>query len=175
MFNRAALFATSVAGMAACGAVLLAGPRDASAAPQGVSAVEVAAPAVGWHLVHEGDRAKLAFGAERSDHILFMLSCAQGEEAVEVFGLADPRAPGVTLASADARTALDAEPKPDPMTGALMVETRVRLDAPALDSFRRTGGLALSGASERPMSLDARGEEQASVEAFFAHCSGQSA
>ncbi len=174
MFNRAALFATSIAGMAMSGAFLVLGP-DASAAPQVQPEPTAAAAPMGWHLVREGQRAKLAYGAENSDHILFMLSCAPGEGAVEVFGMAAPEADGLTLASTSGRSALDAQPEVDPMTGALMVETQVRLNAPALEGFRRTGALTLSGASGRPMSLDANLDEQEGVEAFFDHCSGSRA
>lgn len=170
MFNRAALFATSIAGMAMSGAFLLLGPDGAEAAPQ-AEPTPVAAP-MGWHLVHEGARAKLAYGAENSDHILFMLSCAPGEGVVDVFGMAAPEADGLTLASTGGRSALDARPQVDPMTGSMMVETQVRLNAPALEGFRQTGALTLAGASGRPMALNANVDEQAGVEAFFAHCSG---
>lgn len=173
MFNRAALFATSIAGMAMSGAFLLLGPDGAEAAPT-VEPTPAVAP-MGWHLVHEGPRAKLAYGAENSDHILFMLSCAPGEGVVDVFGMAAPEADGLTLASTRGRSALDARPEVDPMTGAMMVETRVRLNAPALEGFRETGALTLAGASGRPMALNANVDEQVGVEAFFAHCSGSRA
>jgi len=173
MFNRAALFATSIAGMAMSGAFLLMGPDGASAAPQPEPAA--ATTPMGWNLVHEGARAKLAYGAENSDMILFMMSCAPGEGAVEVFGMAAPEADGLTLASTGGRSALEAAPEVDPMTGGLMVETRVRLNAPALEGFRQTGALTLAGASGRPLALDATVDEQPAVEAFFAHCSGQRA
>ena len=174
MFNRAALFATSIAGMAMSGAFLLLGPDGASAAPQTVEPAQATAP-MGWHLVHEGTRAKLAYGAENSDHILFMLSCAPGEGVVDVFGMAAPEADGLTLASTNGQSALDARPQVDPMTGSMMVETQMRLNAPALEGFRETGALTLAGASGRPMALNANVDEQPGIEAFFAHCAGSRA
>lgn len=169
---KAAMFAVSVAGMGLTGAVA-AGDllSDAGVPAPGRSLVEAMtpAPAMGWHLLHEGERAKLAYGVANSDQIALMMSCAPGDGAVEVFGVVHPDTPRLTLAADAETTELDGAPEVDPITGAMAVETRAPIADPVLQRFKRGGDLAVVGRGERK-ALGASGEERRRIADFFAHC-----
>lgn len=176
MLNRAALFATMVAGGGLTGALLLGQTPSAAAEP-----VQVEEPApvlehavAGWHLLHEGNRAKLAYGVANSDQILVMLSCAAGDQAVEVFGLAAPEADRVTLTSASLRSPIQVEPVYDPMSGEMAVETTLPVQAEALEGFRATGRLTLTADTGEVVPAHAMQAELSDVRAFFDHCERRS-
>lgn len=168
MLNRAALFATMLAGAGLTAATLLG--HEGAAAQAAEPAFQAAATGdLGWHLSHEGDRAKLAYGLANSDQILVMLSCAPGQDRVDVFGLAAPEGERVVLTSTAGPSALNAEPAIDPLSGQPAVETTLMLGATAFRGFRDSGRLTLVSDGEA-IEIDAQPEERADVEAFFAHC-----
>lgn len=170
MLSNSVFVATSIAGAGLCAAIVL-GQGGGSPALAETVAPAADTPAMGWHLSHEGGRAKLAYGAARSDHILVMFACAPGEETVEVFGMAAPEAEPLVLASTAGATAVRDAVTHDPMTGGLVVEADLPLRARALEGFRQTGWLSLTGAEGERYAANARPEEMADVEAFFRHCS----
>lgn len=177
MLNRAALFATMIAGTALSGALLLgqtpsSAAEPVQAAPEPTPVLEHAA--AGWHLLHEGDRAKLAYGIANSDQILVMLSCAAGDETVEVFGLAAPEADEVVLTSASLRSPLPVEPTIDPISGATAIETTLPVEAEALEGFRATGRLTLTADTGESVPAHAMQAELPQVQAFFDHCQRRS-
>ena len=176
MLNRAALFATMIAGAGLTGALLLGQTPSAAAEP-----VQVEEPApvldhapAGWHLLHEGDRAKLAYGIANSDQILVMLSCAAGDQTVEVFGLAAPEADEVVLTSASLTSPIDVRPSYDPISGASAIETTLPIQAAALEGFRATGRLTLAADTGDSVPAHAVQAELPQVRAFFDHCERRS-
>ena len=171
---KAAMFAVSVAGMGLTGAVALGG-GDSESAPLPIDAfaLEAAvaeAPEMGWHLLHEGDRAKLAYGVANSDQIAVILTCAPGDRTVDIYGVVQPDTTGLTLASGGHAATLDGAPEVDPLTGAMAVETQAPLSDPVLAGFQRGEGLSVVGRGSRRV-LDASAEERRLVDAFFGHCS----
>ena len=175
MLNRAALLATMIAGAGLTAAVLL-GQSGAVAAEtaqaEPVAAVETTA--AGWHLLYEGDRAKLAYGVANSDQIVVMMSCAAGDETVDVFGLAAPEADQVTLTSASMRSPIAVAPTFDPISGSMAVETSLPMGADALEGFRESGRLTLAADTGEATAVHADADELASVRDFFDHCDRRS-
>lgn len=174
MLNRAALFATMIAGTGLATAVLIGQTGAEAATPQPV-VQEAPAPvlehaAAGWHLLHEGDRAKLAYGLANSDQILVMFSCAAGDETVEVFGLAAPEADEVVLTSASLRSPIAVEPVFDPISGSTAIETTLPVEAEALEGFRESGRLTLAADTGETVPVHAVQAELPQVRAFFDHC-----
>lgn len=176
MLNRAALIATMIAGVGLTGAVLLGqnGAVAAETAQVEAQAAVVEPAEAGWHLLYEGDRAKLAYGVANSDQIMVMMSCAAGDETVEVFGLAAPEADVVTLTSASMRSPITVQPAFDPISGSMAVETTLPMGADALEGFRESGRLTLAADTGETTSVNADADELASVQDFFDHCDRRS-
>ena len=172
MLNRAAFFATMVAGAGLSVAALLGQAETVEAAPQPeAEMVQVLDHApLGWHRVQEGDQDKLAYGISGTDQILVMLSCRAGDQAVEVFGLTDPDVESVRLVSASAAAAIEVEPVVDEMSGSMAVETRLPTASAVMQGFRDTGRLMMTAGNGREMPVHAVQAEQAEVRAFFDHC-----
>lgn len=168
---KAAILAVSVAGMGLTGAVAVGDLLgDAGVPAPGRGLFQAGAPAaMGWHLLHEGERAKLAYGAANSDQIALMMTCAPGDRAVEVFGVVQPDTPRLTLAADGATARLDGAPEVDPLTGAMAVETRAPLADPVLRRFREGGELTVVSRGAR-RTLGADGAERRRIAAFFDHC-----
>lgn len=177
MLNRAAFLATMFAGTGLVTAALLAQPGTVAAEPQPVAPAVIEtvehAP-TGWHLVHEGDRAKLAYGVANTDQVLVMFSCAAGEPMVEVFGLAAPETDSIRFTSATLTTDVGVEPEHDPISGSAMIDTEIPTSAHALQGFRDTGRLNLTTDDGRSVPAHAVQSEQADVRAFFDHCERRS-
>lgn len=113
---------------------------------------------MGWHLSHEGDMAKLAYGLANSDQIVIMLTCAPGDRAAEAFGVVVPEGAAVSEG-----------PVPvDPLTGLAMSETSVALNSRALTALRQGAPMPVVGEAGRA-SLPVGGDK-AVVDGFFAHC-----
>lgn len=163
---KAAMFAVSVAGMGLTGAIAL-GDTGVVSPARDLAIAE--APAMGWHLLHEGDRAKLAYGVANSDQIALIMTCAPGARVVDVYGVVQPDTHRLTLASNGGVSELDGAPEVDPMTGAMAVETQAPLRDPVLAAFRDGAGLAVGGRGDR-RTLEATAEERGRIAAFFAHC-----
>ena len=123
---------------------------------------ETDAPAptpMAWHLSHEGDMAKLAYGLASSDQLLIMLTCAPGDARARSYG-------SVTPSGAERPEG----PAPlDPLTGLAMAEVTMDLNAPALRTLRQEGRLPVVGQTGRA-SISAAEPDKAVIAGFFAHC-----
>lgn len=116
----------------------------------------------GWHVLHEGALAKLAYGLPDSDHLALMLTCTPGEGAAVVYGDIQPR--GATLK----QVALEPQPV-DPLSGGEAFEARLPLDDAALTGLARDGRMpVLTEAGERR--LTATRDEQRLIQGFLAYC-----
>lgn len=178
MLNRAAFFATMVAGTALATAVLTAQSGVAAAEPQTTSRmayVEVLEhAAAGWHLVREGDDAKLAYGIAGTDQVLVMLRCAAGADQVEVFGQVTPETRAIRLSSAALSTTTAVVPQADPLTGGMIVHANLPSNADALEGFRESGRLALTSGEATSVPAHAVRAEMPHIRAFFDHCDQRS-
>lgn len=177
MLNRVAFFTTLFAGAGLAAAALVAQPAVVAAEPQPETPamIETVAHApVGWHLVREGDRAKLAYGVADTDQILVMFTCSAGDPMVEVFGLAAPETDSVRFTSTALTTDIAVESEFDPMSGSVMIDTEVPMTARALQGFRASGRLTLTADDGAGIPAHAVQAEQAEVEAFFDHCERRS-
>ncbi len=178
MLNRAAFFATMIAGTALATAVLTAQADVAAAEPQPTSRtayVEVLEhAAAGWHLVREGDDAKLAYGIAGTDQVLVMLRCAAGSDQVEVFGQITPETRAVRLSSAALSTTTTVVPQADPLTGGTIMHTNLPSNADALKGFRESGRLALTPDQASSVPAHAVRAEMPQIRAFFDHCDQRS-
>ena len=177
MLNRAAFFATMFAGAGLTAAVLL-GQTGAVAAESQATAVEQVEvldhAAVGWHLLREGDQAKLAYGVANTDQILVMFSCAAGDRVVEVFGLAAPETEALRFTSASLTSEVVAEAEADPLSGSMVIETEMPVRSEALQGFRQSGRLTLAAGDGHEVPAHAVQAELAQVRAFFDHCDRRS-
>ena len=118
-----------------------------------------AAPAMGWHLSHEGQMAKLAYGVENSDQLALMMVCEPGHAMATVYGEVQPKAARMVQASLET----------DPLSGGDAVETRIALRDPAMQRLARDGKIEVQGdVGDFLLKADAR--EQRLIGEFFAHC-----
>lgn len=127
-----------------------------------------AAPAdeavLAWHLSHEGDMAKLAYGVAHSDQIVIMLTCQPGAAQAQAFGVVTP-----------AGAAVDAGPTPvDPLTGLAMADVAVDMSSSAMLVLKNDGSLPVVGEAGRA-ELPVTAGEKAVIDGFFAHCGTTSA
>lgn len=176
MLNRAAFFATLIAGSCLGVAVLAAQAAPSATEPQAqVMPVEVLDHApVGWFLTHEGDEARLAYGVADTDQVLVMLACTAGSASVHVFGLASPEDETVRLVSASQVSSVSAPIAVDPLTGATVIEGHLPTQAEALQGFRQTGRLSLTLGDGPAVPAHAVQAELPQVRAFFDHCEQRS-
>ncbi|HEV2081073.1 MAG TPA: hypothetical protein VGR32_01330 [Brevundimonas sp.] len=115
--------------------------------------------ALAWHLSHEGETAKLAYGVAHSDQIVIMLTCAPGDRQVQAFGVVTP-----------AGAAVEEGPAPvDPLTGLAMSDVAVGLNSRALTSLRDGGVLPVVGEAG-PADLPVTRGDKAVIDGFFTHC-----
>lgn len=120
------------------------------------------APAMSWHLSHEGQTAKLAYGVANSDHLSLMMTCEPGDAQAAVYGevqLASPRLIHASVGPTEI----------DPLSGRLLDETRISTRDPALHRFARTGQLEVQGETGS-LQLTASPDERRLVGAFLAWC-----
>lgn len=123
---------------------------------------------LGFFLVDEGDHAKLAYGEANSDNVGLMLECAKGSGVVQVTDLVrSSPSPTLTLISDGAQSNLAAEA--DAGEGMAIATAKTKLDAPALQGFRRTGVMevAYSGLHYR---MAATANERDRLQSFFSAC-----
>lgn len=152
------MFKFAIPAVAALGLIAVAAQsRATDAAPE-----TDAAPAMGWHLSHEGSMAKLAYGVANSDQLALMMTCEPGQSQAVVYGDVQPASPRLIKASTRS-TAID------PLGGGLADEARIPLRAPALQKLARSGKLAVEGDAGH-FELTADDKEQRLVEQFFAYC-----
>ncbi|MDI6625799.1 MAG: hypothetical protein QME55_13800 [Brevundimonas sp.] len=152
------MFKFAIPAVAALGLIAVAAQsRATDAAPE-----TGAAPAMGWHLSHEGAMAKLAYGVANSDQLALMMTCEPGQSQAVVYGDVQPASPRLVKASMESAAI-------DPLGGGLADEARIPLRAPALQKLARSGKLAVEGEAGH-FELTADDKEQRLVERFFAYC-----
>jgi hypothetical protein len=112
-----------------------------------------------WHLSHEGDMAKLAYGVAHSDQIVIMLTCAPGDAQAQAFGVVTP-----------AGVAVQEGPAPvDPLTGLAMADVAVDMNSRTMASLRDGGAMPVVGEAG-PADLPVTPGDKAVIDGFFAHC-----
>lgn len=126
---------------------------------------EAVAPAMGWHMSHDGRMAKLAYGVANSDQLALMLTCSPGERTAVAYG--DVRVAGARLMQASMAPA-----ELDPMTGE--PEMRVALADPALQALATRGSLAVEGEAGAAR-ISASKDERRLVGDFLAYCGAERA
>ena len=118
--------------------------------------------AAGWHLLHEGPMAKLAYGLADSDQVALMLTCSPGDRTAAVYGDAQPRSPALLPA------ALGPQPI-DPLSDGEAFETRLPLTDAALTGLARGGRMTVqTEAGDRQ--LTASRAERRMVQGFLSYC-----
>ena len=117
---------------------------------------------MGWHLSHEGQLAKLAYGVANSDQLALMMTCEPGQSQAVVYGDVQPASPKLVKASM-APAAID------PLAGGLADEARISMRDPALRQFARLGKLPVEGEAGR-FELTASRDERRLIGDFFAYC-----
>lgn len=130
------------------------------------------ASGMAWTLHHaEGEGAKLAYGQPASDNVLLMMTCAprSGRVLVSLAAPAGKAPQAIELSSKRQTTRLAGTAGPGLGEG-VIVEAAASARDPALQSFARTGDLALveEGQAAR---LPVRRAERAVVSGFFDQCS----
>jgi len=122
------------------------------------------ATAMGWHLSHETEMAKLAYGVANSDQLALMITCEPGQAQAVIYGDVQPVSPRVLKASMNSAAI-------DPLSGGLADETRISLGDPGLQKLAHSGRLTVEGDAGH-FELTANGEERRLVREFFAYCGG---
>jgi hypothetical protein len=122
----------------------------------------VQAPAMGWHLSHEGAMAKLAYGVEDSDQLALMVTCSPGDSTAVVYGDVQPDTPRLIAASHG--------PTPiDPISGGDATETRLPLRDASLTGLASQGVLNVQG-DAGSFALRASADERRMIAGFLTYC-----
>lgn len=116
---------------------------------------------VAWHLSHDGEMAKLAYGVSRSDHLALLVACAAGDKDVTIYG--DVRPIGVTNRTGAVPFA------PDPLSGGDASEAIVPMSASGLGDLSRRGRMTVV-ADDRTYQIAATQQERRVVDRFLAYC-----
>ena len=123
--------------------------------------------AAGWHLLHEGSMAKLAYGLADSDQVALMLTCSPGDRTAVVYGDTQPRSPALAPIAQG--------PQPiDPLSDGEADETRLPLSDTALTGLARGGRMAVqteAGAQQ----IRANRAERRMVQGFLSYCASSRA
>ena len=120
-----------------------------------------------WHLSHEGDLAKLAYGVANSDQLALMMTCAPGQAQAVLYGDVKPAGPRVQKASLRAVAI-------DPISGGLEDEVRLSVDDPSLKQLAQSGKMAVEG-DAGAFELTATRDERKLIDDFFAYCGNRQA
>ncbi len=115
-----------------------------------------------WHLSHEGDMAKLAYGVANSDQLALMMTCEPGQAQAVLYGDVKPVGPRIQKASMRAVAI-------DPLSGGLADEIRLSVEDPSLKQLAQRGRMAVEG-DAGAFELTATHEERKLIDEFFAHC-----
>lgn len=124
-----------------------------AAKTQPVGGDRMAAPAassMGWHVSHEGQTAKLAYGVANSDQLAMMVTCAPGDETAAVYG--DVRPLGA---------------KTDLMSD--MDETRVSMRDASLRDLADKGAMTVVG-DGGAFQVRATADERSAIGEFLHYC-----
>lgn len=116
---------------------------------------------VAWHLSHDGEVAKLAYGASNSDHLALMVTCDPGAPEVAVYGDVRPLAV--------ANTPQTGPYMPDPLSGGDASEAVVPLADAGLADLANKGRMTVKS-DDRTFQLGASIQERRVVDRFLAYC-----
>ena len=119
-------------------------------------------PGLGWHVSHEGEMAKLAYGVEDSDQLALMMTCEPGQTTAVIYG-------DVAPASARLRAASAGPAAIDPLSGDLTEESRLSLRDPAVQALVHNGRMPVVGEAGRS-ELTATRDERRLIGEFIAYC-----
>lgn len=142
-------------------AVAAIGLVAAAAQTQSAALDDVQSAPVAWHLSHDGEVAKLAYGVSNSDQLALMVTCAAGETDVAVYG--DVR-PVATMNQPS-----DGPKMPDPLSGGDAFESVLPLSDAGLNELSRKGRMTVVS-DERTFQLAATQQERRAVDRFLAYC-----
>ncbi|HWQ86988.1 hypothetical protein [Brevundimonas sp.] len=131
------------------------------------SDVQTSAAPMGWHLSHEGDLAKLAYGVANSDQLALMMTCEPGQAQAVLYGDVKPSGPRVQKAAMNTVAI-------DPLSGGLEDEVRLSVDDPSLKQLARRGTMAVEG-DAGAFELTASRDERKMIDDFFAYCGNRQA
>ncbi len=140
-------------------AIAALGLTAAAAQSYSPDAETLPAPVMGWHLSHEGEMAKLAYGVENSDQLALMVICEPGQAMATFYGEVQPKAARLVQAAVET----------DPLSGGDAFETRIAMRDPAMQSLARNGKIEVEGDAGDFM-LEANAGERRLIGQFFAHC-----
>lgn len=115
-----------------------------------------------WHLSHEGEMAKLAYGVANSDQLALMMTCEPGQAQAVLYGDVKPAGPRVQKASMRAVAI-------DPLSGGLGDEVVLSVESPSLKQLAHSGKMAVEGDAGL-FELTATRDERKLIDEFFAHC-----
>lgn len=123
--------------------------------------------AMAWTLHDaEGEGVKLAYGQPASDNVVLMMTCQPRSGRVLVALAAQADAPRlIELSSKRQSTRLAGELAPSPASA--MLEATAPASDPTLQSFARTGDIAVGDGAEK---LPVRRVERLAVSDFFDRC-----
>lgn len=121
----------------------------------------------GWHLLHEGAMAKLAYGLTDSDDVALMLTCSPGDRTAVVYGDSQPRSPALTPA------ALGPQPI-DPLSDGEAFESHLPLTDTALTGLARNGRMAVQ-TEAGGRQLRATRAERRLIQSFLGYCASSHA
>ncbi|WP_395942436.1 hypothetical protein [Brevundimonas sp.] len=126
------------------------------------SVTQMEAPAMAWHISHEGAMAKLAYGVENSDQLALMVTCAPGDSTAVVYGDVQPASPRLIAASNG--------PAPiDPMSEGEATETRLSLQDASLTGLASRGSMRVNGDAGQFV-LTATPDERRMIAGFLSYC-----
>ncbi|CAN5417251.1 hypothetical protein BH10PSE1_BH10PSE1_07710 [soil metagenome] len=111
------------------------------------------ASAMGWHVSHDGETAKLAYGVANSDQLAMMVTCAPGDRTAAVYG--DVRPEGSSAASG-------------------MDETRIAVRDVALRDLADKGAMTVVGEGGA-FRVAATSNERRAIGEFLSYCSRKQA
>lgn len=115
-----------------------------------------------WHLSHEGDMAKLAYGVANSDQLALMMTCEPRQARAVLYG--DVKPAGARIHKASMRAVAI-----DPLSGGLAEEVILSVDDPSLKQLAQSGKMAVEGEAGA-FELAATRDERKLIDKFFAHC-----
>lgn len=146
------MFNVLIPAVAALGLVAFTAQTQEASAP--------AQPGMAWHLVQEGEMAKLAYGMANSDQLALMITCSPGDRTAVVYGDVQP---------VGAR-AMASTPAPmDPMSGGDADEARISINDSNLANLARRGAIRVSGEGGETV-LTATTAERRGVRGFLSYC-----
>lgn len=139
------MFKILIPAVAALGLIAFAAKTQPVAAE--VASMQTAS-VMGWHVSHEGETAKLAYGVANSDQLAMMVTCAPGDRTAAVYG--DVRPEGSKAASS-------------------MDETRIAVRDVALRDLADTGAMTVVGEGGA-FRVAASSTERRAIAEFLDYC-----